>query len=74
MPKRMRKPMKKPMKKTRRRMAPLGSGGRFKALVGKIKASGKSASSAKAIAASIGRKKYGAKKMAAMAAAGRRRR
>jgi hypothetical protein len=44
----------------------LGSGGRFKALI----ASGKSP----ALAAYIGRKKYGAKKMAAMSAAGRKRR
>lgn len=44
---------------------PLGSGGRFAALV----ASGKSP----ALAAFIGRKKYGAAKMAALAAAGRRR-
>lgn len=51
----------------------LGSGGRFKALTKKLEKSGKSKSSAKAIAASIGRKKYGAKKMAKMAAKGRRR-
>ena len=51
----------------------LGSGGRFKAFVSKLKKEGKSEESAKAIAASAGRKKYGAKKMAKMAAAGRRR-
>lgn len=44
---------------------PLGSGGRFRALV----ASGKSP----ALAAFIGRRKYGKAKMAALAAAGRRR-
>jgi len=43
----------------------LGSGGRFKALV----AEGKSP----ALAAYIGRRKYGAKKMAALSSAGRKR-
>lgn len=43
----------------------LGSGGRFKALSKKV--------GSDALAAYIGRKKYGAKKMAKMAAAGRRR-
>ena len=52
--------------------AKLGSGARFKALANKIEKSGKSADSAKAIAASIGRKKYGAKKMASMSAKGRK--
>lgn len=52
--------------------APLGSGGRFKALTNKLEKQGKSASSAKAIAASIGREKYGSKKMASMAAKGRK--
>jgi len=51
----------------------LGSGGRFKALEGKMEAEGKSEKSAKAIAASIGRKKYGNAKMSKMAAAGRKR-
>lgn len=51
--------------------AKLGSGARFKALSKKIQKSGKSKQSADAIAASIGRKKYGAKKMSAMAAKGR---
>jgi hypothetical protein len=51
----------------------LGSGGRFKALTNKLKKEGKSAESADAIAASAGRKKYGAKKMASMAAKGRAR-
>lgn len=50
----------------------LGSGARFKALSNKIEKSGKSKESADAIAASIGRKKYGAKKMAKMSAAGRK--
>ena len=59
----------------------LGSGGRFKKLSGSVAKSyekkGMSAKKAKAIgaavAAKVGRKKYGAKKMAKMAAAGRRR-
>jgi hypothetical protein len=50
----------------------LGSGERFAALKSKIQSKGKSAKAAGAIAASIGRKKYGAKKMAAMSAAGRK--
>jgi len=51
----------------------LGTGKRFKALTDKIKKSGKSEKAAKAIAASIGLKKYGKKKMAKMAAAGKKR-
>lgn len=53
--------------------AKLGSGKRFKALEGKIEKEGKSKGAAKAIAASIGRKKYGNKKMSKMAAAGKKR-
>ena len=53
--------------------AKLGSGARFAALKSKIQSKGgKSAKAAGAIAASIGRKKYGAKKMTAMAVAGRK--
>lgn len=52
---------------------PLGSGGRFKQLSDKIQKEGKSKAAADAIAASIGRKKYGAEKMAKMAAKGRKR-
>ena len=52
--------------------AKLGSGGRFKAMVNKLKKEGKSEKSAKAISAAIGIKKYGAKKMSAMAAKGRK--
>ena len=55
------------MKKT---MKP-GGGGRFKKLVGKLESKGKTAGAAKAIAASVGRKKYGAKKMAVWAAKGK---
>jgi len=51
----------------------LGSGKRFENLTNEIKKEGKSEKSAKAIAASIGRKKYGAKKMGEMAAKGRKR-
>lgn len=49
----------------------LGSGARFKAL--KAKLAKKGIRDPGALAASIGRKKYGAKKMAKMAAAGRKR-
>jgi hypothetical protein len=49
--------------------APLGQGGRFAALEKKL--SGKVSDPA-AVAASIGRKKYGAKKMSNMAAAGKK--
>lgn len=48
--------------------APLGQGGRFAAIAQKAGGGKKGA----AIAASIGRKKYGNKKMQAMAAAGRK--
>lgn len=55
--------MAKPNKK-----APLGQGGRFAAVA---KAAG-GGEKGKRIAAAVGRKKYGAKKMAKMAAAGRK--
>ena len=48
----------------------LGSGERFAALSKSLAKQG--VSDPKALAASIGRKKYGAKKMALMAAAGRK--
>lgn len=48
----------------------LGSGARFKAIEEKARKSG--ASNPAAVAASVGIKKYGKKKMAEMAAAGRR--
>lgn len=51
----------------------VGDGSRFKSFVKKVEAEGKSAASAKAIAAAAGRKKYGAKRMSKMAAAGRKR-
>ena len=59
------------MKAPKKRKPPLGSGKRFKQLVGKLKKRG--AKKPKALAAFIGRKKYGAKKFAKMAAKGRRR-
>ena len=49
-----------------------GGGGRFAAMVGKLKSKGKSEESAEAIAASAGRKKYGKSKFQAMAAAGKK--
>lgn len=48
----------------------LGSGARFKAVEASARASG--ARNPAAVAAAAGRKKYGAKKMARMAAAGRK--
>ena len=50
---------------------PLGSGQRFKNLTKKLKKGG--TKNPKALAAWIGRKKYGKKKMANMSAAGRKR-
>jgi len=49
---------------------PLGSGERFKAVAAEAKKSG--ARDPEAVAAAVGRKKYGAKKMAKMAAAGKK--
>lgn len=46
-----------------------GGGGRFARLVDKLKAQGKDQESAEAIAASAGRKKYGARQMSEWAAA-----
>lgn len=51
----------------------LGGGGRFDKLTKKLQDKGKSAAAAKAVAASVGRKKYGAERMAKMAATGRKR-
>ena len=48
----------------------LGSGARFKAVEASARKSG--ARNPAAVAAAVGRKKYGAKKMAKMAAAGRK--
>ena len=49
----------------------LGGGGRFAKVAAAAKRSG--ARDPEAVAAAVGRKKYGAKKMASMAAAGRKR-
>ena len=51
-----------------------GGGGRFARLVDQLRARGYSEKGARAIAASVGRRKHGAKQMAAWAAAGRKRR
>jgi hypothetical protein len=66
-----RKTARKAYKKAVKNSKP-GSGKRFSALSKSIEAEGKSPKEAKAIAASIGRKKYGAKKMASMSAKGRK--
>ena len=58
---------------TKKKKAPLGSGKRFAALASKLKQQGHSAESAGAIAASIGRAKYGAKRMSKLAARGQKR-
>jgi len=55
-----------------KRKPKLGSGARFKALTKSISKRG-GVSNPAAVAAAIGRKKYGAKKMAQLSAAGRRR-
>lgn len=62
-----------PKKKTAKKTMRPGGGGRFKKLVGKLKKQGKSASSAKKIAAAVGRRKFGAKRMAKFSAQGRKR-
>ena len=51
----------------------LGGGGQFAKMVDAIKKTGKSTASAKAIAASVGRKKYGKEKFQKMAITGRKR-
>jgi hypothetical protein len=50
----------------------LGQGGRFKKFTGKLESEGYSAKSAGAIAASAGRKKYGAKKFNSLGAKARK--
>jgi hypothetical protein len=50
----------------------LGGGGRFQKLTAEMRSEGKSEDAAKAIAASVGRKKHGAGAMAKMAAKGRK--
>lgn len=61
---------KKPMKKTAAG-APLGSGKNFAAVEASARKSG--ASNPAAVAAAVGRKKYGATKMAKLSAKGRAR-
>ena len=51
-----------------------GGGGRFARLVDQLRARGMSEKRARAVAASVGRRKYGAKQMAQWSAAGRTRR
>ncbi len=53
-----------------KKLSKLGSGARFKAMVKAAKASG--ARNPKAVAAAIGRKKYGPKKLTALAKAGKK--
>ena len=65
----LRKKTRKEQKRVQK-TAKLGSGARFKAVAKAAAASG--ASDPEAVAAAIGRKKYGKKKMAKMAAAGRK--
>ena len=50
-----------------------GGGGSFAMMVDELIAKGKSKSAAKGIAAAVGRRKYGAKRMAKFSAAGRKR-
>ena len=59
-------------KKTGGKSMEPGGGGRFAAMVAGLKKKGKSEGSAKAIAASIGRKKYGKSKFQEMAAKGKK--
>lgn len=59
-------------RKSETETAPLGTGQRFRKLTKQLAAKG--AKNPKALAAWIGRKKYGKKKMAELAAAGRKRR
>ena len=50
-----------------------GGGGQFAKMTDAIKRTGKTTAQAKAIAAAVGRKKYGKKKFQKMAATGRKR-
>jgi hypothetical protein len=60
------------VKKTGGKSMEPGGGGRFAKMVSGLKKEGKSEDSAKAIAASIGRKKYGKSRFQEMAAAGKK--
>lgn len=55
---------------TRKKMPKLGTGARFRAVEASAAASG--ARNPAAVAAAVGRKKYGAKRMAGLASAARR--
>jgi hypothetical protein len=66
-------PAKKMPKMYKGKSTAPGGGGHFAMVVDALKKSGKSVATAKAIAAAAGRKKYGAKKFAKMAVAGRKR-
>jgi hypothetical protein len=68
----VKKQVTKPSSKKKK--AKLGTGKRFKDVSKAIQKTGKSKESADAIAASIGRKKYGKKKFAKLASKGRKRR
>lgn len=72
-PRRLSPLVKRPERRQSRGMAKpkLGSGGRFKALKAKL-GKEKGVSDPGALAASIGRKKYGAGKMSSMAAKGKK--
>lgn len=59
-------------KRKKAKMPKLGSGERFKALSSKIQKAGKSKDAADAIAASIGRKKWGKKKFQKLATKGKK--
>ena len=58
---------------SKKKKAKLGTGKRFKDVSKAIQKTGKSKEAADAIAASIGRKKYGKKKFAKLASKGRKR-
>lgn len=64
----------KPPSKKKKKTPKLGTGKRFENIVKAIEKSGKSKKDSQAIAASIGRQKYGKKKFAALSAKGRKRR
>ena len=68
----VKKQVTKPSSKKKK--AKLGTGKRFKDVSKAIQKTGKSKEAADAIAASIGRKKYGKKKFAKLASKGRKRR
>jgi hypothetical protein len=70
--KKQKKEREREKKKTGGKSMEPGGGGRFAAMVSGLKKEGKSEGSAKAIAASIGRKKYGKSRFQEMAAAGKK--